>query len=202
MRAEGIIKTKGLAHFRTWTVETGPTEWTNGSVWEEIDVHLRLNEVSKAAGILRRFLEYYAAEACHRLRALVEFRGDAQFLLCDTMPAAISELGKLLKKAKVVANSWGQTDVIAVIDARETDFVAAKQTTNVDQWQVNTSVHYNSWANLGKGDFAPVVSAFRSLVSSFECPTCEQMYPVTPERGSKSGVRCRCGGLNLNLVSK
>lgn len=80
MRAEGLIKSKGLAHFRTWTVETGPTEWTNASVWDEIDAHLALNEVSKAAGMLRRFLEYHAAETCHRLRAPVEFRGDAQFI--------------------------------------------------------------------------------------------------------------------------
>ncbi|GBQ27210.1 AAA family ATPase [Gluconacetobacter azotocaptans] len=202
MRAEGIIKSKGLAHFRTWTVETGPTEWTNASVWEEIDAHLALNEVSKAAGMLRRFLEYYAAETCHRLRAPVEFRGDAQFMLGDTMPAAIGEFGKLLRKAKDVANSWGQSDVVAAIVAREADFTAAKQATNVDQWQVNTGVHYNAWADLGKGDFAPVVTAFRALVSSFECPTCEQMYSVTPERGPKGGVRCQCGALNLNLVAK
>ena len=202
MRAEGIIKSKGLAHFRTWTVETGPAEWTNASVWEEIDAHLALNEVGKAAGMLRRFLEYYAAEACHRLRAPVEFRGDAQFMLGDTMPAAIGEFGKLLRKAKDVANSWGQSDVVAAIVSREANFAAAKQATNVDQWQVNTAVHYNAWADLGKGDFAPVVAAFRALGASFECPTCEQMYSVTPERGRKGGVRCQCGALNLNLISK
>lgn len=202
MRAEGIIKSKGLAHFRTWTVETGPAEWTNASVWEEIDAHLALNEVGKAAGMLRRFLEYYAAEACHRLRAPVEFRGDAQFMLGDTMPAAIGEFGKLLRKAKDVANSWGQSDVVAAIVSREANFAAAKQATNVDQWQVNIGVHYNAWADLGKGDFAPVVAAFRALVASFECPTCEQMYSVTPERGRKGGVRCQCGALNLNMISK
>lgn len=68
--------------------------------------------------------------------------------------------------------------------------------------KANIGVHYNAWADLGKGDFAPVVTAFRALVASFECPTCEQMYSVTPERGPKRGVRCHCGALNLNLVAK
>ncbi len=202
MKAEGIIKGKNLAHFRTWTVETGPTEWTNASVWEEIELHLANNEVSKAAGILRRFLEYYSAEACHRLRAPVEFRGDAQFMLGDTMPAAIGEFGKLFKKAKDVANSWGQTDVVSAIAERESVFTAAKQATKVDEWQVNTSVHYNAWADLDKNDFAPVAAAFRNLVAAFQCSACEQMYSVSPERGPKGGLRCQCGSLNLNLVPK
>lgn len=202
LRAEGIIKGKNFAHFRRWTVETGPTEWTTDSVWEEIDAHLAQNEVSKAAAILRRYMEYYAEEACHRLRAPVEFRGDAHFMLGDTMPAAIAELGKQLKKAKEAASSWNQTATVQEIAGREATFVAAKQATNVDQWQVNAGVHYNSWADLDEADFQPVVAAFRSLTTSFQCPTCEQMYAVSPERGPKTGLRCQCGQLNLNLLPK
>ena len=64
--------------------------------------------------------------------------------------------------------------------------MAAKQATNVDQWQVNTGVHYNSWADLGKGDFVPVVSASTRL------HRVSNILP-TPRRGRilLSSHRCR-----------
>src|SRR3546814_13898987 len=113
MKSEGIIKSKNAAQFRTWTVEAGPTEWTTNAVWDEIDGHLTKNDVSAAAAALRRYLEYFAGEASHRLRAAVEFRGDGEFMLGDTLPAAPSALGTAFKSATAAANSWGQAEVVA-----------------------------------------------------------------------------------------
>jgi len=202
MKSEGIIKSKNAAQFRTWTVETGPAEWTTSSVWDEIEDHLSKNDVSAAAAALRRYLEYFGGEASHRLRATVEFRGDGEFMLGDTLPAAISALGGAFKLAKVAANSWGQSDVVQAIALLEAPFTASKATTNVEQWQINKAVHYNAWADLEKGDFVPVVAAFRALISHFSCPTCEEMLSITPERGNKAGLRCTCGSVNLNFNSK
>lgn len=202
MKSEGIIKSKNAAQFRTWTVETGPTEWTTNSVWDEIDGHLAKNDVSAAAAALRRYLEYFAGEASHRLRAAVEFRGDGEFMLGDTLPAATSALGAAFKTAKAAANSWGQSDVVAAIGLLEAPFTTSKITTNVEQWQINKAVHYNAWADLEKGDFLPVVAAFRALTAHFSCPTCEEMLSITPERGSKTALRCTCGNVNLNFNSK
>lgn len=202
MKSEGIIKSKNAAQFRTWTVETGPTEWTTNSVWDEIDGHLAKNDVSAAAAALRRYLEYFAGEVSHRLRAAVEFRGDGEFMLGDTLPAAIGALGAAFKSAKGAANSWGQADVVQAIGLLETPFTASKITTNVEQWQINKAVHYNAWADLEKGDFLPVVAAFRTLTAHFSCPSCEEMLSITPERGSKTGLRCTCGNVNLNFNTK
>jgi hypothetical protein len=93
-------------------VDTGPTEWDDRDVWEEIEDNLARNDVRAAAALLRHHLEHFAKEACDRLRAKVEYRGDAQFALGDLLPNATGELGDLIKKAKVAANSWGQKDVM------------------------------------------------------------------------------------------
>lgn len=202
MKSEGLIKGRNFAHFRTWTVDLGPTEWDDRDVWGEIDAYLAKGDVRAAAALLRHYLEHFAKEACDRLRASVEFRGDAQFVLSDLLPNATSALGDLLKKAKVAANSWNQKDVIEEINTLEAAFAEAKLKTNHDNWQVNAAVHFNAWADLKKEDFTPVVTAFKAFTGSFICVTCEEMYYVAPDRGKKEALRCGCGELNLNLLQK
>ena len=123
-------------------------------------------------------------------------------MLSDLLPNATSTLGDLLKKAKVAANSWNQKDIVEKIEMLEAAFAEAKLQTNHDNWQVNTAVHFNTWADLTKEDFTPVVTAFKEFTSSFGCVTCEEMYFVAPVRGKKEALRCGCGGLNLNLLKK
>ena len=202
MRTVGLVKGRASAHFRKWTVDQGPTEWDDRDVWQELDNALASNDVQQAAATLRHYLEYFAHEACHRLRARVEFRGDHQFTLGDLLPHALSAMGNQLKKAKTAAQSWGAKDVAAKVTQREIEFVKARQETNVDQWQVNAAVHYNEWANFQKKDFAPVVQAFRKLVANMRCPKCEEVLYILPERGEKQALRCGCAEVNISLVSK
>lgn len=202
MKSEGLIKGRNFAHFRTWTVDLGPTEWDDRDVWTEVDEHLAKNDVRAAAALLRHYLEHFAKEACDRLRASVEFRGDAQFALGDLLPNATSALGDLLKRAKVAANSWNQKDVVERISGIEAAYTEAKTKTGYDNWQINTAVHFNEWADLQKNDFTPVVAAFRRFTKSFGCTTCGELYHVAPDRGKKESLRCGCGTLNLNLLQK
>ena len=113
-----------------------------------------------AAGLLRHYLEHFAKEACDRLRASVEFRGDAQFMLGDLLPNATNSLSDLLKNAKKAANSWGQEEVLDRIAAIEATFGEVKARTNHDNWQINTAVYFIEWADLKREDFVPVVAAF------------------------------------------
>ena len=202
MKSEGLIKGRNFAHFRTWTVDFGPTEWDDRDVWAELEGYLAKNDVRAAAALLRHYLEHFAKEACDRLRANVEFRGDAQFMLGDLLPNATSTMGELLKKAKVAANSWNQKDVVERIGAIEVAFAEAKTKTGYENWQINTAVHFNEWADLKKEDFTPVVSAFRTFTGAFGCGTCNEMYFVAPDRGKKEALRCGCGTLNLNLLQR
>jgi hypothetical protein len=202
MRSEGLVKGRKFVHFRTWSADLGPTEWDDHDIWAEVDVHLAKNDVRAAAALLRHYLEHFSKEACDRLRATVEFRGDAQFTLGDLLPNATVALGDLFKKAKAAANSWNQKDVISKIATRDNAFTEAKTKAGHDNWQVNTAVHFNEWADLQKQDFQPVVAAFKAFVGSFSCPTCHEMFYVIPDRGKPEAVRCGCGELNLNLIPK
>jgi hypothetical protein len=202
MRSEGIITDKNVAHFKTWSVDTGPAEWTHDTVWDEIDAQLADNNVSGASGTLRRYLEYFAGEASHRLRGKVEYRGDGQFMLGDLFPGALSALGDGFKKAKAAAGSWNQKDILDAVAQREAAFAAARQAANADQWQLNAAVHYNPWADLSKEDFTPVAAAYKALVDLYACPVCKGMFHVTPPRGPKEALRCGCGHTNLNLTTK
>jgi len=76
------------------------------------------------------------------------------------------------------------------------------ETSKAEQWQVNAAVHFNSWDNLGKEDFEPVVKAFRDLLGGFTCPDCSEYLRVSPERETPELVRCECGKTNINLRNK
>ena len=202
MKSESLIGPKACVHFRKWDVQSGPTEWNDIDIWCELEKDLARNDIRSGAALLRHYLEHFAQETCHRLRARVEFRGDAQFTLGDTLPNAVAMLGTLLGKGRNAANSWKQDVVARLIEEREAAFTAAKIATNVDQWQINAAVHFNTWATLSKEDFVPVVAAYRDLVSCFACKDCEGLLYVLPERGEKEALRCSCGSINTNLNRK
>lgn len=202
MRTEGLIKGGSAVQFRGWSVDVGPTRWDERDVWTEIDEHLKGNDVRAASSLLRHYLEYTAAELCHHLRAPVEFRGDTQYQLGELLPAAISRMRQLYKGGKEAANSWNQKDVVDQIAARASTFGALAETSKAEEWQVNTAIHYNSWENLGKKDFEPVVKAFRNLLDGFTCPGCKEYLRVSPDRETPESLRCECGTTNINLSKK
>lgn len=202
MRTEGLVTGRNLVQFRNWTVDQGPTKWDSRDVWQEIDDYLKANDVRAAAALLRHYLEYEAAELCHRLRAPVEFRADAQYQLGELLPAATRHKKKLLAKAKTAANSWNKQDVVTQIATRETTFGKYVTDSNTEQWQVNAAVHFNLWANLSKEDFAPVVQAFKNLLTAMACGGCASYFRVAPDRESAEFFCCDCGTTNFNLQPK
>jgi len=202
MRTEGIISGRSAVHFRNWSVDHGPTRWDARDVWTEIEDYRKENDVRAAASLLRHYLEYESAELCHRLRAQVEFRGDAQYQLGELLPPAIMRMRGLYRHAKEAGNSWNQREIIEQLAAREAEFAKLAETSNAEQWQINVAVHYNSWENLGKEDFAPVVKAFRDLLGAFTCALCGEYLRVSPEREAGESIRCECGKTMINLLKK
>ena len=202
MKTEGLIGGRSAVQFRGWSIDDGPAQWNERNVWTEIDDHLKKNDVRAAAALLRHYLEYMSAELCHRLRAPVEFRGDAQYQLGELLPSAIKQMRELYGRAKGAANSWNQREIIEQLAAREDAFAALAKTSNAEQWQVNVAVHFNSWDNLGKGDFEPVVKTFQELLDGFTCPVCKEYLRVSPDRETPESLRCDCGKTNINLRKK
>ncbi len=202
MKSQGLVKSAGYAHFRKWTVDTGPMNWDDNDIWKEITDCLNRNEVSAAAAALRNYLEYAAAEAAHRLRARVEYRADGHHGLNDLIVPAIAEYAGTLKKAKNAANSWNKQEEVAAIEKIETDFATVRAASFADQWELNASTHYNEWARLDRKDLEPLVDAFHKLLDAMRCPKCASGHYVTPAFGKAEALRCRCGDLNLSLVQK
>jgi len=202
MKTERLINAKSAVQFRNWDVAQGPAEWNDRDVWTEISQLLEQNDVRGAAGRLRHYLEFASAELCHRLRAEVQYRGDAQYQLGELLPPAISKLRSLFQRGKESANSWNRRDAVDEIDRMEQDFREATERSKAEEWQVNVAIHYNSWENLTKEDFRPVADSFRVLLSKFECSECKTIMEVTPERETPTAIRCECGRININLVVK
>ncbi|MGI9065261.1 MAG: hypothetical protein ACR2HX_02505 [Pyrinomonadaceae bacterium] len=200
MATEGVIG--GRIQFKNWSVDHGPTQWDERDVWAEIDDYLQKNDVRAAAALLRHYLEYLSAELCYRLHAPVGLRGDAHYQLGELLPAAISCMRKLYGKSKDAANSWNQTELVKQLAARGAEFVGVVHASNVEQWQVNVAVHFNSWENLGKDDFQPVVKAYRDLLAAFACPECGEYLRVSPDRETPESVHCGCGKMNMNFRKK
>lgn len=202
MRTEGLTGSRSSVQFRTWTVNQGPAQWDDRDIWTEIADYLQKSDVRAAASLLRHYLEFMSADLCHRLRAPVEFRGDAQYQLGDLLPAAIACVRTLYKRAKDAANSWGQKEVVQDLARRATEFDTLAASTNAEQWQINAAVHFNNWESLTKGDFEPVAKAFRNLLQGVTCVDCGQGFRVSPERETPDSLRCECGKTNVNLRSK
>jgi recombinational DNA repair ATPase RecF len=204
MKTEGLLAAKSSVQFRGWNVDHGPTEWDDRDVWEEIEDYLKKNDVRGAASLLRYYLEYIAGDICHRLRASVEYRGDAQYQLGDILPQATARLGDLYAKGNKAANSWGKADVIKVISASSEAFGKIVSASQVERWQINPAVHYNKWASFDKADFIPVVKACKELIGAFQCPSpqCQAYLHVTPDRERAETLRCDCGGISINLLEK
>jgi recombinational DNA repair ATPase RecF len=202
MKTVGLLGGKNGVQFRKWSVEHGPAEWHDRDVWTEIDEYLQQNDVRSAAALLRHFLEYTGSELCHRLRVPVEYRYDGQYQLGELLPPAIAHLRKLYKSAKEIASGWNQKDTVAALAAREAAFGLAAQTSQVEQWQVNVAVHFNSWENLKKEDFVPVVKAYQVLLAAFTCEKCGEYLHVSPDRETPESLRCDCGQTTINLKKR
>lgn len=201
MKTEALIG--GRVQFKSWSVDSGPKQWDDSEdVWGEIASSLAKNDVREASAKLRHFLEYISAELCDRLQARVPYRGDGQYQLGELLPPAINRLKELYKKAKEVANSWNLRDKVAAISEVDNAFSTLCATSSAEQWQVNSAVHYNNWANMVKEDFAPVVEAFKALLEGFTCSSCQGHLYVSPGREDPECLRCECNQVNFNLKKK
>jgi len=205
MASVGLINSSSAVRFNNWTPENGPTEWNNIDVWDKIGSALKRNDVHEAASDLRYYLEHIFKEICDDLHAPVEYRGDGRYELGDLLPSAVKRLRGFFLTAKAAAESWGKTSEAEAISQLEKKLAEALIASNAEQWQINSSVHYNEWANLTAKDFAVVVDAFHDLVRQFFCDKseCGSLLYITMAQGKTfDTIRCACGSTNLNLKKR
>ena len=172
MKSSGLVTAKSSLAFHSWSVDTGPLVESDDEIWDDIDAALTKGKVEVAAASLRRHLEYSASHLCDQLGAQTRFKADGNFELGDLLPAALSRMRTLLGKAASAAQSWGnKASQAAAVDLKKS-LSESNGASQVEQWAINKGVHYNNWANFGKTDFQPVVTAFKELLGLFQCDKC------------------------------
>jgi hypothetical protein len=201
MKSAGLVTAKTSIAFHSWTIDTGPLVASNEEIWDEIAAALAKGKVEAAASALRHHLEYVSRLLADQLGATPQFRADGNYELGDLFPSVLKRMRDLYGKAADAAQSWGKAADKEAAGNRKTLLSTCNAATSVEQWAVNRAVHYNEWANFGKKDFQPVVTAFKELLACFRCDTCESWVYVTP-RSSPESLRCTCSAINLNLKPK
>ncbi len=202
MRSQGLVTGKHLILFKQWSVDTGPIDWASYSPWAEIDSYLSLGDVRASARALRAYLEYVFREICDDVRAPVRYRSDGQNTLGELIPKAAATLRNLLKKGKSSAKSWSKQADVLELEDWDARIAASLTASQVEQWAINIAVHFNSWENLDKSDFEPVVTAMKALVSDFTCAECGGLVALEGPDGAETSLRCACSTLQVNLVEK
>jgi hypothetical protein len=202
MKTEGLIARSQL--FGGWTVDAGPRVWDDNEIWIEIRNELDKDEVSKAAALLRRYLEYTATILADNLRAPVEFRGDGHYELGDLLPHVLKEWKERLNDGEKSAHSWKRDKEKALLADRRAKAKTLIARTQAEQWAINPSVHFNKWENFQSHEFQEVVEAFRELLEHLRCQNadCKSYLYVSPRKGPADALRCNCGETAINLKIK
>lgn len=201
MRAAGLVKSKTSLAFHSWTVDTGPLVESNEEIWQEIAAALAKGKVEVAAAALRHHLEYASRHLADDLGATPVFRADGNYELGEMLPGVLKQMGVLLGKAADAAQSWGNIEARDAAATRRKALSGSNAAITVENWAVNKAVHYNAWANFGRKDFEPVVVAFKQLLDSFRCGSCQSWLYASP-RGTAEMLRCQCSAISMNLKVK
>ena len=202
LKQEKVVEAKRVTELTNWTVEGGPNSHCQMDLWDAIQEDLEQEAVASAAFRLRRGSEDFFETVCDALGAKLAYNSRMRWQLDDWLFAAMGEFKSLLKEGKRAASSWGnQTDEkrLAELDSLRTQIYGR---TSVEQWAINENVHFNSWANMSRQDFIPVVEAFRDLQELFSCPDCEMLLEKVPRKGTPEAVKCPCGATFWNLRRK
>ena len=196
------MRTKGSIEFYNWNVSTGPQVNYEADCWEKIKADIDKSDISSAAARLRRASEEYFSLVCDSLHATITYKMNGRWELGDFLPSAICQYKHLLAKAKESALSWDNKEVVEKI--KEVDTIAGQiySRTNAEQWAVNANLHYNNWANFEKNDFLPVIDAFQDVSALFKCNACGRILYLTYLGMKPVALKCDCGKVNWNLVTK
>jgi len=202
LKQECVVEPQQVIEFTGWTIETGPRVHQQLDLWQAIEAALSQDDVHEAAFRLRRGSEDFFESVCDALGAKVNYNSAAQWQLDDWLPAAMERYKDLLQRSRRAARSWSDTEVLGALDELESVRKQVYGRTYVEQWAVNASVHYNSWENMSRDEFSPVVDAFRDLHALFICSICGGTLQTLPRKGSPEIVKCLCSKVNWNLKQR
>lgn len=204
LKTEKVITSRNLVEFYNWNIKTGPQHKNlEIDMWKKVYEYLGNRDIPNTAFTLRRGLEQFFSLVCDSLQAKVVYKISGRYELADFLKPSIGKYNELLKKAKTSAQSWKKNEIF--IELQELSSVVSQifDRTYAEQWTVNSTVHYNNWADLSLNDFKPVVEAFEDLCQLFICGECGGIiYLLKDNRLQEVNVTCACGNYNWVLKKK
>lgn len=199
LKQERVVEPDRVIEFTGWTVETGPRTHQQMDLWTEIEADLDRGDIPNAAFKLRRGSEDFFENVCDALGVAVTYNTAMQWQLDDWLPATMERYKKLLQRARRAAVSWDDNVVIDTLAELESVRKQVYDRTKVEEWAINSAVHYNSWENMSQRDFSPVTDAFRDLHGLFSCSGCGRLLEKLPRKGLNGVVKCPCAKTHWNL---
>ena len=201
LKTEGIVSQKNMVHFLSWDIDIGPSYELDKDLWAKIDELLKKDDIPSAAHKLRREAECYFENVCDFFYAQIHYKGSRQWELGEYDSASISALKSFSEKAIKNFKKQGDEEKAADVEAFYDNAKKVIAKSQVEQWAINAEVHYNSWSDMTKNDFEPVVQSFKELFGLFQCDSCGK--PLILERGvgehkSKS-LSCNCKKISWNV---
>jgi recombinational DNA repair ATPase RecF len=200
LKTEGVVSSKTSIEFYNWDLDSGPHVNFEQDMWQQINKYLEANDVPSAAAKLRRGSESFFETICDNLDASVRYRQNRRWELGDFMPNAVSQYKKLLKEAKKSAQSWNNKELVDELTSVESTVTQVFTRSQIEQWGVNSNVHYNEWSNFSKQDFIPIREAFEDLFNLFICQTCKGNIKLVSRDLKPELLKCNCGNITWNLV--
>jgi len=204
LKTEKVITSRNLVEFYNWSIETGPQHKNlEIDMWKKVYEYLSNRDIPNAAFTLRRGLEQFFSLVCDSLQAKVVYKISSRYELADFLKPSIGKYNELLKRAKTSARSWQKNEIF--IELQELSSVVSQifDRTYAEQWAVNSTVHYNNWADLSLNDFKPVVEAFEDLCQLFICGECGGIiYLLKDNHLQEVNITCGCGNYNWVLQKK
>jgi recombinational DNA repair ATPase RecF len=202
LKTEGIVTSSTSIEFYNWDIDSGPHVNFEKDIWKDVKAALEENDIPKGAAKLRRGAESFFEAVCDALEVPVIYRQNRRWELGHFMPAAFSHFKKDLKSAISAARSWGDEDTVLRLTELEHTASQIYTRTLAEQWGVNSSVHYNEWAELNKNDFKSIAESFEDLFNIFLCQNCRGMIRLVKNGLANEAIKCNCGSVNWNLVKK
>jgi energy-coupling factor transporter ATP-binding protein EcfA2 len=191
-----------FVQFSGWSIDLGPRIETHENIWAQVNEIIDEDEVSKAAPLLRRWLEEFLDTVCARLAARTKHRQDGHYELGNLISAARSQYKELLKQGNKSARSWENEAEREKLDEIDSVRKQIEQRISSEYWAINAAVHFNEWDNFSASDFRPVVEAFEDFCAQFVCSQCGSFLSLVAHDYEETAVGCNCGSSGWNLKTK
>ena len=132
---------------------------------------------------------------------LLSFGGMADTTSGISCPRCLRNGARGWSKGNNSAAQWNQDAAIKELQGKRSRAKELVGKSAVEQWAINSSVHFNEWANLDSHEFAQVVASFRELLENLRCEheACKSYLYLSPNKGNPETLRCNCGSVNINL---